>query len=460
MITRRSQTIRNRNPRRGLHMPNMADRTSAHAVPGTGVNVAGVHVRVAVLAWEWADAPLPPRGRVALVHGAHISPRRRASARTTNVSHASRTAAGALSASGHRSPAMTASAADSHTCDISSSLASNCSTTLTGVRIGIDRPAASQFASCPAVYGPRSGMRAFISGGLSVLGDLFQVLGQIGSIVRSVLTAAADAGGGLLSILGGLLEKTAEFAKSAQGMAALRTIFAGLASVGESLGGALGTILPVLFGVLTDLAPLLATVVANLAPGIAAAVAGIAPLLGLFGFKAVADRAELGEQIGRCRPFGLRHGSRRVLPPVVHHRAEPGRFDRVQYAAGQLQRPRRQLHLTVRVQRPLRRAVPVQGQHRVPDVPLLLAVRDLQRGDPQPHRRFHLRVRRRLGPFDVGEFEHPDDPLTGLLVQRPGVPAQRVLRAGGHLAVKLDLHRSLSPSRCRSASLTAGSTVG
>jgi phage-related protein len=146
--------------------------------------------------------------------------------------------------------------------------------------------ASNEFASFISHARESGQLEAFISGGLSAIGDLLKVLGQVGSILTSVFTAANAAGGGLLSTLGGLLANLAAFLTTAQGAQALQAIFAGLATVGNALGQALGAVLPALGGALASIAPLLGQVATNLAPALAAAIQGITPLLGLFSFVA------------------------------------------------------------------------------------------------------------------------------------------------------------------------------
>lgn len=127
-------------------------------------------------------------------------------------------------------------------------------------------------------------LQEFISGGLSVIGEILQTLQQVGSVLVSVFTAASQAGGGLLPILGDLLGQLATFLRTAEGAAALQSFFTGLAQAGNALGAALSTVLPALGGVLLAVGPLLGQVVSNLAPALAAAIQGLTPLLGLFDF--------------------------------------------------------------------------------------------------------------------------------------------------------------------------------
>lgn len=69
--------------------------------------------------------------------------------------------------------------------------------------------------------------------GMQVLGDLGNLLKDLGSIVKSVFTAFTEEGGSVLGVLGALAHELAEFLKSAEGQAFLRDLAATLKTIGR-----------------------------------------------------------------------------------------------------------------------------------------------------------------------------------------------------------------------------------
>lgn len=115
----------------------------------------------------------------------------------------------------------------------------------------------------------------FISGGLSVIGELGQLLGNIGSILFSVFQAAQAGGGNLLGTIGQLVGQFAAFLNTAQGMQALESIFTVLGQVGAIFGQAFALILPivaqviqVLSGPLQAILPVISGLLTQLTPTI------------------------------------------------------------------------------------------------------------------------------------------------------------------------------------------------
>lgn len=130
-------------------------------------------------------------------------------------------------------------------------------------------------------------LHTFISNGLSVLGELGQILGDVGSILASVFQAASAAGGDLLGVIGNALSQFAAFLNTAQGMDALTTIFQVLGQVGGLLGQALAAVLPivaqlvsVLGSALQPILPVISSLIAQLAPVVAQVGQALGAILG------------------------------------------------------------------------------------------------------------------------------------------------------------------------------------
>jgi len=128
-------------------------------------------------------------------------------------------------------------------------------------------------------------------GTLKTLGGILQ---NVGSILQSVFQAAGQTGGGLLQTIEKVTGAFATFLNSAEGSAALRSLFQGISDVASqlspvitTLAGALaGALGPALTRIATELGPVLLQVVQALAPAfaplakaIADVVIAVAPLL-------------------------------------------------------------------------------------------------------------------------------------------------------------------------------------
>lgn len=111
--------------------------------------------------------------------------------------------------------------------------------------------------------------------GKQVLSDLFGVIGNVLSILKSVYDAANASGNTLLGNLRDLTGQVAAFLKSGEGMGALTATFGTLSTVGEALRTGLAAVLPAIASSLQVAGPALA----GLAGPAAQLVVAIAPLL-------------------------------------------------------------------------------------------------------------------------------------------------------------------------------------
>lgn len=126
----------------------------------------------------------------------------------------------------------------------------------------------------------------WIANALATLKQLGGVVVQVGGILKSVLSAASAAGSGFIGVLGAALAKLNAFLKTAQGQAALQSIFQALAAIGATLGpviasivGGLGQLAAPIGRLATMVGPILTTAIQALAPALAALEPGIASLL-------------------------------------------------------------------------------------------------------------------------------------------------------------------------------------
>lgn len=132
--------------------------------------------------------------------------------------------------------------------------------------------AAQRFAGFIAQARQTGQLQQVISSGLSALGDLFTILGNVGSLVVSIFGAASGSGVSFLATLKELTGQAAAFVQSAQGMTALRQIFSGIGAVISALGPLLGEVARV---VATTLAP----AIAELGPQLARAFSALQPAI-------------------------------------------------------------------------------------------------------------------------------------------------------------------------------------
>lgn len=120
-------------------------------------------------------------------------------------------------------------------------------------------------------------LQDWINTALSTLSTLGQVLKNVGSIFISVVSAAQDVGGGLLNTLADLTGQVANFFKSAEGAAALRDVFAAIASVAKPLGPILTTAAG---AIAKALGPAIVQLTSALGPALLQVVQALAPALG------------------------------------------------------------------------------------------------------------------------------------------------------------------------------------
>lgn len=110
---------------------------------------------------------------------------------------------------------------------------------------------------------------------ITTLKDLAGLIGNVGSILATVFSAATAGGTSLLGNLRDLTGQAAAFLKSGEGSEALTAVFTTLAALGAAMRTALGAALPAIARALGELLP----VIADLAPAAADLVVAIAPLL-------------------------------------------------------------------------------------------------------------------------------------------------------------------------------------
>lgn len=123
----------------------------------------------------------------------------------------------------------------------------------------------------------------WVSDAVGVLKTLGGTLLNVGSILHSVLGAAAQTGGGLLNTLRDLTGQAAAFLKSAAGSSALQGLLSGLAGVGAQLGPIfvalvkqVGGLVPALLPVISSLGKAVTTLLEGL--DLRAVAEGLAPV--------------------------------------------------------------------------------------------------------------------------------------------------------------------------------------
>jgi phage-related protein len=134
---------------------------------------------------------------------------------------------------------------------------------------------------------------------IETLKTFAELIGNVGSILSSVFSAAAATGGGFLQTLVGLTGQVSDFLKSAEGTAALNAIFSSLAAVGRALGDALGAVLPAVAQAFMQMAP----VIPPLAQAFAGIVIAVAPLIPVLGQIAVVLAGVLTKALVTLTPY-------------------------------------------------------------------------------------------------------------------------------------------------------------
>jgi phage-related protein len=137
-------------------------------------------------------------------------------------------------------------------------------------------------------------LQTWINTALTTLKQLGGIAKNIGSILMSVFSAAADTGGGLLGTIKTITGEFSKFLSSTAGQEAIRSLFSSIAAVARQLapvittlvGALAGALAPALAQIATDVGPVLLQVVKELAPAFkplaqAAAdlISAIAPLV-------------------------------------------------------------------------------------------------------------------------------------------------------------------------------------
>lgn len=152
-------------------------------------------------------------------------------------------------------------------------------------------------------------LAAWIDQAKTVLSQLLNIIGNLGTIFGAAISAASSSASGFIGILNTVTTQLAAFFSSAQGSEALRNIFGAIAQVAGQLAPVLTTLVgiiggqlgPVLANVALAVGPALLAVVQALGPGIAALTPGLnalATALGA-GIAALAPAlAPLGAALG------------------------------------------------------------------------------------------------------------------------------------------------------------------
>lgn len=125
-----------------------------------------------------------------------------------------------------------------------------------------------------------------VSNAILVFRQLGAIIKNVGSIISSVLKAAQAEGGGVLATIQKMTGEAAKFLKSAEGMQTMRSIFSGLAAIGQALAPVfkaivtgLGTIAPAIGRIAAVVGPILTTAINAIAPALAALEPGITAVI-------------------------------------------------------------------------------------------------------------------------------------------------------------------------------------
>lgn len=134
-------------------------------------------------------------------------------------------------------------------------------------------------------------LREWMETGLSTIGDLIDLLQNLGSIVGSVFSAFQSEGAGLLQTLVDLTGQVADFLQSFEGQEALHALAEALNVVADVVADVLLTAFQQLAPVIVQLAPAVAELALQVGSVLVVALQFLGPLLqGLAGF--LADNAE------------------------------------------------------------------------------------------------------------------------------------------------------------------------
>ncbi|GAA4527430.1 phage tail protein [Amycolatopsis samaneae] len=136
--------------------------------------------------------------------------------------------------------------------------------------------ATQRFADFIAAARESGKLREWLSAGLSAVGDLVTVVGNLAKIIGAVFSAANASGGGLLSTLVSVTDQVLAFVRSAEGAGALSQVFTGLHAIFAGL-------LPVLAAIGQAIVTSVAPAIAQLGPILGSAFAALAPAIAPLG---------------------------------------------------------------------------------------------------------------------------------------------------------------------------------
>ncbi|MFD5105711.1 phage tail protein [Streptomyces cinereoruber] len=122
-------------------------------------------------------------------------------------------------------------------------------------------------------------MQRAIETAVSVLGDLFTVLGNLGSIFASVFQAAQVSGGGLIGTLKEITGALATAFASPGVQAGLKAIFETMGTLASTVGPLLGQALQAIAPVFTALGPPIQTLIKALGQALAPVIKALGPVL-------------------------------------------------------------------------------------------------------------------------------------------------------------------------------------
>lgn len=136
--------------------------------------------------------------------------------------------------------------------------------------------AAAAFAQWAASARESGRLHEIISGGLSALGDLGQIAGNVGSIIGGVFRAASVDGNGLLGTLVATTQAIADMVNSVAGQTALSAFFETASSLSATFMQVLGALLPAV----APLVPLIGDLAQVIGTGLGQVLLAIMPAVG------------------------------------------------------------------------------------------------------------------------------------------------------------------------------------
>lgn len=138
--------------------------------------------------------------------------------------------------------------------------------------------AAQQAAAMVRAARESGELKQFFVDAASAVGDLWQILKNVGSIIGGVFSAGEEAGGGLLENLKQITGAIAQMVNSVEGQAALSGFFGGASQI---IGALLPLILTLAKVIGTTVAPAIAQFVTAMGPGLTAVVDAVAESVGI-----------------------------------------------------------------------------------------------------------------------------------------------------------------------------------